>query len=262
LSSRPAGEAFNFHRSFPTIVSTPSVSQHTNSGRHAFTLVELLVVVSVVGVLMALLLPAVQAAREAAHRTTCGNNLRQVGLAVIQYCDDHRGLFPKTTHDTDADRCWIYTLAPYLESVDTVRICPSDLKANERLDARMSSYAMNAFVTNGSLPGSILNRNKLPTLSRTLVAVELIDRENRPVSKFDDHVESHRWFTASNIAHGRVLEAVRGEVSVDRHQGGSNYLFADGRVAFLSLDTIADWCSRPLVFVKPVEAAEAPDFIE
>jgi prepilin-type processing-associated H-X9-DG protein len=219
-------------------------------------LVELLVVITVVAILMALLFPAVQAAREAARRTECANNLRQVGIAVIRYCDDHRGDFPKTTHDTDIDKCWIYTLAEYLESVDEIRICPSDLKAKERLEARMSSYAMNAYVTNGSLPGTYLNRNKLPSVTSTLIAVELTDRDDRPVSEFDDHVESHRWFTTSNIAHGRVLDAIRGEVSIDRHQAGANYLFADGRVVLISEQKIGEWSTRPLAFVKPAAAAE------
>ena len=92
------------------------------AGLHApraggFTLVELLVVIAIIGVLVGLLLPAVQAAREASRRSTCGNNLKQLALAMHNHLDAKR-YFP-ARHTVHGTYSWIVLTLPYLEAQDT-----------------------------------------------------------------------------------------------------------------------------------------------
>lgn len=85
--------------------------------RHAFTLVELLVVIAIIGVLVALLLPAVQAAREAARRSSCLNNLKQISLAIQNHEDTYKVYPEGLRQESGPFRGWtFYTrILPYLE---------------------------------------------------------------------------------------------------------------------------------------------------
>ena len=209
----------------------------------AFTLVELLVVISIIGVLIGLLLPAVQAARESARRTQCASNLRQVGLAMGQFCDTHRGRFPDTSHNeaNDVELSWIYTIAPFMESVDAIRICPDDTKAAERREEKLTSYVMNAYLTDEPRTLAVTNRNKLRASSKTLVAFEIADQK-APIIE-NDHVHNHAWFTSLTVARKQVLGKIEGDAAIHRHAGGSHFLYADWHVQTVSAITVAEWAN-------------------
>jgi prepilin-type N-terminal cleavage/methylation domain-containing protein/prepilin-type processing-associated H-X9-DG protein len=98
-------------------------------GRKAFTLVELMVVIAIISMLGALLLPAVQAAREAGRRSSCGNNLKQIGLAMQNFESAYKGLPPRrcgpswTPVATNKGYCgWGAVILPYLELKNIARL--------------------------------------------------------------------------------------------------------------------------------------------
>lgn len=104
-------------RRHPLVVAKPCPPFRGGSTCRGFTLVELLVVIAIIGILVSLLLPAVQAAREAARRASCVNNEKQMGLAAMLFADANGSRLPGLTDEEDTydDFSIHIQLLPYLE---------------------------------------------------------------------------------------------------------------------------------------------------
>ena len=141
-------------------------------GRRGFTLVELLVVIAIIAMLVTLLLPAVQSAREAARRTQCINNLKQMGLACHNYASTTGGILPPGSPANSMQGLFSYML-PYLEEsslYDTLDLEGTDhhnpdMTANPARFTLISAYVCPSYGEALFRPGADLEPYKLGALT-------------------------------------------------------------------------------------------------
>jgi prepilin-type N-terminal cleavage/methylation domain-containing protein len=148
------------------------------SRQPGFTLIELLVVIAIIGVLIALLLPAVQAAREAARRSTCTNNLKQLGLAVHNYADTYKEQLPPAGTG-DWRWSWIYYILPYMEASNTYN------QVNP--DVQYEVWNQNAAGKNNYAACGNFKMSSLLCPSRRGIAQGMYGPENIPASQCTDY---------------------------------------------------------------------------
>lgn len=220
-------------------VPIPNMKQSLPGRVRAFTLIELLVVVAVIGILASLLLPALAGARVKAQRVKCMSNLRQIGLALHNYADDHEGWFPETTHSGPTNQSWIFTLSPYLEQVNRIRACPADPLAERRIANDGTSYTLNEYISVdrlnpfGEVIETFRHRDTLSNASSTITV--FIGAESLSPNVTSDHTHSRNWVRRGAGNWGGVIADIEPDRfrrgSTPDHTGGTaNYLFADGHV--------------------------------
>ena len=244
-----------------------NTNRFTQIRPNGFTLVELLVVIAIIGLLVALLLPALGSVRESANRTMCASRMRQCGIAMHTYAESHAGYLPRVTgHGLDADESWVAKLGPHLEEVDMLLICPSDPEGDYRRKSKLTSYVLNGFCAqvddedhddedhddedhddhdhedheHSPLAGAYANLHRLSNASTTILLFEAA------AGAHGDHVDSWDWFSEDAHAdHDHAghdhFEEISAEIAVDRHHDGANYLYADGHVESIESEQIHDW---------------------
>ena len=201
--------------------------KRTFTKQPAFTLVELLTVVTIVAVLTSLGLAATRGVTEKTRATRCLNDLRQVGTALQLYVGDNGGRFPNTSHQGVA-ASWTNTLADFLKTNFLGRCCAVP-KHRSKL-----TYAWNDSLADAQGYGVMASSVRAP--SRTMAVTELAT--NLTGEHF--HFAGKRG-GASQITPNQF----RAEVNVTCHGSSANYVFADGHVENLRWTEVQSRLTQP-----------------
>lgn len=201
-----------------------------------FTLVELLVVVVIVTALAFLGFTAARDMRDNANLSACATNMRNIGIAMQIYADDHQGFYPDTTHSQSADKAWIYQLEAYLGDFDESRICPADPRRKERLANKASSYVLNDAVFAPEIdeldpensPPAYNKPSLLPDPSNTILLFIVAD--SKAPYPGEDHTHVAYWSSWRGVISDIAPDRHRRRSSTHFTKGSSNYLYADSSV--------------------------------
>ncbi|BCM89332.1 hypothetical protein IAD21_01178 [Abditibacteriota bacterium] len=228
--------------------------------RFGFTLIELLVVIAIIAILAAILFPVFARARENARRSSCQSNLKQIGLGMLQYCQDYDETTPLVWAGTDSadstavgvagDRYkWMDGIFPYVKS-EQLFVCPS--ASNQVYKFRggnnYGSYACNRMYADpggGAEPPmssvALPNPVSLAKMSQPATTVWVLDGRRTGGGMGFDISTTGVSATDPYITTGdprTLLDGYNNEV-VERHLNTVNVLYCDGHVKSMKLDRLA-----------------------
>lgn len=233
-----------------TRIMKPLLSLPHRSLRCGFTLIEMLIVITVIGILAGLLFPVFARARENARRMTCASNLRQFAFAMQQYTDDNNRRLPVgrplPTNSNVLGRGWAGSLYPYVKSTSVFQ-CPSD----SGLDGvrGTSSYAYNqSLLSKNDEKVRAMSLLRLNDAKRTVMLFEVSSDQVFDLNDVNENLSPSGCGLNVCISGGRYATGYIGGVRqgeevymspLGRHGEKAMYLFADGHVQWLSGERIS-----------------------